>query len=396
MAMDIAGMQGDRTARLVAGVAAVASGLLLLVSAPLYVAAGSPPSLQDAAAFADYIAGHDVVAISTKLVDSVYIVGFIVFVSGFRQLIRTALPRQAWIADLFFGSGLVHASVVQSGMYSEEALPWMRSSSSASRSLGSGPTLARRPIPAAPGWRVPERRNGQRPLQALSRAPLCVAGGTGGGRVPAEHVPEDHGHDDAERSDDGRDFVEGQAIDIGLKLLFGGPAEPHFADQKPRNEVRSRCNQPNPAHRRSADDQVSDHPEHERHACKDGQPRDPQIPAHKANLLPKRCAFAPRASRYGRGRRRPDRRDVEDDHGDLDRRVHHNSSRGTFGLWLHARAQLHGRVGPEVPSERLLCAPGGGPGPGRCGCSAWECPPDCPGGCPSQDAWPASCPWPSP
>jgi hypothetical protein len=48
--------------------------------------------LADAATSADYIARHNSMAIASKLVDAFYIVGFIVFISGFRYL---ALVRDA-------------------------------------------------------------------------------------------------------------------------------------------------------------------------------------------------------------------------------------------------------------------------------------------------------------
>jgi hypothetical protein len=51
--------------------AAVAAGVLLIVSSPLYVISGQALSLEDAAKFADYIAEPSAVAITTKLVDTI-------------------------------------------------------------------------------------------------------------------------------------------------------------------------------------------------------------------------------------------------------------------------------------------------------------------------------------
>lgn len=110
-----AGDRRERGTRRVAGVSAVASGLLLLVASPLYMTLGTPPPLRDAAGFARYLAGHHTVATTTKLVDALYIAGFIVFVSGFRSLVRRACPQDAWIADLVFGAGLVQACLVLVG-----------------------------------------------------------------------------------------------------------------------------------------------------------------------------------------------------------------------------------------------------------------------------------------
>jgi hypothetical protein len=100
----------------VTGAFAVASGLLLLIASPRYVIPGPAPSLQNPATFSDYIAQHNAIAVTTKLVDAIYVAGFIVFISGFRQLIHQNAPRKdAWIADLVFGSGLVHAAIVLVG-----------------------------------------------------------------------------------------------------------------------------------------------------------------------------------------------------------------------------------------------------------------------------------------
>lgn len=82
---------------------------------PLYVIPGPAPSLQNSGTFTDYIARHNAIAVTTKLVDAIYVAGFIVFISGFRQLIKNASGNDAWIADLVFGAGLVHAAIVLVG-----------------------------------------------------------------------------------------------------------------------------------------------------------------------------------------------------------------------------------------------------------------------------------------
>jgi hypothetical protein len=103
-------------ARRVTGAFAVASGRLLLVASPLYVIPGPAPLLQNAATFTDHIVRHKAIAVTTKLVDAIYIAGFIVFISGFRQLIRMSAPlTDAWMADLVFGAGLVMQAVVLVG-----------------------------------------------------------------------------------------------------------------------------------------------------------------------------------------------------------------------------------------------------------------------------------------
>jgi hypothetical protein len=77
-----------------------------LVASPLYGLPGPAPPLQNAATLTDYIVRHKAIAVTTKLVDAIYVAGFIVLISGFRQLIRINAPRNdAWIADLVFGAG---------------------------------------------------------------------------------------------------------------------------------------------------------------------------------------------------------------------------------------------------------------------------------------------------
>jgi Domain of unknown function (DUF4386) len=90
----------------------VAAGVLLLVATPLYVVMGTPPSLGDAAKFSAYVTRNNTILITTKLVDMVYIVGFIVFVAGLRHLIRRARPDDEWLAALVFGSALAQTASV--------------------------------------------------------------------------------------------------------------------------------------------------------------------------------------------------------------------------------------------------------------------------------------------
>ncbi len=89
------------------GAFGVAAGALLLVLAPLYVVPGTPPSLGDEALFSEYVIRSNTIHITTKLVDVVYLVCFIVFAAGLRHLIRRVRPDYEWLAALVFGSALV-------------------------------------------------------------------------------------------------------------------------------------------------------------------------------------------------------------------------------------------------------------------------------------------------
>jgi len=97
------------------GAFGAAAGVLLLVASPLYVMMGTPPPLEDAAKFTDYVTRSNVIGITTKLVDTLYVAGFIVFIAGLRRLIRQARSDYEWASALVFGAGLVGAAVTLVG-----------------------------------------------------------------------------------------------------------------------------------------------------------------------------------------------------------------------------------------------------------------------------------------
>jgi hypothetical protein len=82
----------------------VAAGVLLLVATPHYLVMGAPPSLGNETQFAAYVTRSNTIAIVTKLVDVVYLVGFIVFAAGLRHLIRRVRPDDEWLAALVWTS----------------------------------------------------------------------------------------------------------------------------------------------------------------------------------------------------------------------------------------------------------------------------------------------------
>lgn len=77
------------------GAFGAAAGALLLVASPLYIMMCTPPSITDAARFTDYVTRSNIIGITTKLTDTLYIAGFIVFLTGLRHLIRRARPDYA-------------------------------------------------------------------------------------------------------------------------------------------------------------------------------------------------------------------------------------------------------------------------------------------------------------
>ena len=89
------------------GAFGVAAGVLLLVASPLYLVLGTPPSIGNEALFSAYVTRNNTILVTTKLVDMGYLVGFIVFATGLRHLIRRVRPDYEWLAALVFGSALV-------------------------------------------------------------------------------------------------------------------------------------------------------------------------------------------------------------------------------------------------------------------------------------------------
>ncbi|MGY3566492.1 hypothetical protein [Sinomonas sp. RB5] len=96
-------------ARRLAGLSATGAGALLILASPLYVLPGPPPTLLDAARFADFAARTSAVAITTKLIDALYIAGLVVFIGALRRLLK---GKHSWTGDVVLASGTLHAALV--------------------------------------------------------------------------------------------------------------------------------------------------------------------------------------------------------------------------------------------------------------------------------------------
>ena len=97
------------------GAAGVIAVLLLLVGAPLFIMMGAPPAVSDAATYAEYLTGINRLALTTKLINTVYVVGFILFITGIRELIRNRGANCEWAASLVFAGGLTSSIVILVG-----------------------------------------------------------------------------------------------------------------------------------------------------------------------------------------------------------------------------------------------------------------------------------------
>lgn len=107
--------EGGRAVLRWTGAFGLGAAVLLMVTAPLYAAMGSAPSLSNGDAFAAYLARNQVPAITTKLIDAFYALSLIVFAAGLRHLIRRADDRAEWAASLTFGFALVTSSIILVG-----------------------------------------------------------------------------------------------------------------------------------------------------------------------------------------------------------------------------------------------------------------------------------------
>ncbi len=85
--------------------------VLLLIEFPLRVALGVPPLLQDAARYADFVSRTNGFKLSIILIDMFMMACILVFLAGFRHLIRKAREDAEWVATLIFGTGLVLVAI---------------------------------------------------------------------------------------------------------------------------------------------------------------------------------------------------------------------------------------------------------------------------------------------
>lgn len=130
----------QRTVRRWAGGFGVAGFVVFLAALPLYsVGTGSVAQLQDTAQYSDFITKtNTLVLIRTTLTDPLIMICLVVFVAGFRQLVRQARQDYEWIATLVFGAGLIVVALelVGDGLQAGAALDtWVRADPTAVRAL---------------------------------------------------------------------------------------------------------------------------------------------------------------------------------------------------------------------------------------------------------------------
>lgn len=78
---------------------------LLLVEFPFRVALGTPPLLEDTAACADYVTRTSGSMLTIIVIDMFRMACVLIFLAGFRHLIREARADFEWVGTLVFGTG---------------------------------------------------------------------------------------------------------------------------------------------------------------------------------------------------------------------------------------------------------------------------------------------------
>ena len=99
----------DLKVRRWAGVFGVAGFVIFLLALPLYFSGSQPiPRLEDSIQFANSVSRASTFILTrTTLADPLIMACLLIFLAGFRRLIRQARPDDEWIATLVFGAGLV-------------------------------------------------------------------------------------------------------------------------------------------------------------------------------------------------------------------------------------------------------------------------------------------------
>jgi hypothetical protein len=95
------------------GAFGLAALVVFLLATPLYfIGPAQPAGSTDGATLADFLTKtHTQILTRATIADPIIIGCFVVFLAGFRHLIRQAQPAYEWLATLVFGAGLMLATL---------------------------------------------------------------------------------------------------------------------------------------------------------------------------------------------------------------------------------------------------------------------------------------------
>jgi uncharacterized protein DUF4386 len=93
------------------GAFGAASGALLLVLLVLYFFVGTSPRAEDVAKFTAYVSMHNSLLLTITLLYTLSGACFLVFLAGFRHLIRESKPDFGSVSVLVFAAGVVNTTV---------------------------------------------------------------------------------------------------------------------------------------------------------------------------------------------------------------------------------------------------------------------------------------------
>ena len=90
------------------GVFGVAGFLLFLVALPLYYLGGQEPPIQDTIRTTEFVTRTGALIVARATIADPLIMGcMLVFLTGFRHLLKRSQPEYEWLSTFVFGSGLV-------------------------------------------------------------------------------------------------------------------------------------------------------------------------------------------------------------------------------------------------------------------------------------------------
>jgi hypothetical protein len=90
------------------GTFGVAGFVVFLAALPLYYLGGQEPPIQDTARTSEFVTRTATLIIARATIADPLIMGcMLVFLAGFRHLVKQSQPKYEWISTLVFGSGLV-------------------------------------------------------------------------------------------------------------------------------------------------------------------------------------------------------------------------------------------------------------------------------------------------